>query len=584
MRFTRRFPSRAVALLTLASVVAACGATTNTAPDAADGTDATRDTATGLDAPTNIDGASDDGTTSGDDATIVDDVSDSAIAGDGSSGSDSGVNPLPTQPNIVVIMADDLDLGGFNRLLSTGHLPHIASAIADDGLVFDNYFAANPLCCPSRASFLAGQYSHNTGVHNNGEDDETGTAPASPEGGIGAFDDRSTIATWLHAAGYRTALVGKYLNGYGNSLPSYYNGPQTAARYVPPGWDDWHALQRGTYNMYSYQFNENGTVSRDYTMYQTDKLADVAVQVINDASTGAAARHPLYLEVTTVAPHIELPTPAAFVGQTGGAIRPPPRYQGMITWALPSPPSLNEGDVSDKPGWVQLRNQFTAAQLAEIRNLYQQRMEAMMGVDDLVGRVVAALRSNGRLQDTVLVFMSDNGYLLGQHRVMGKMNPYEESIRIPLVMHVPGNTAQRHVSNFVLNSDLAPTFAALAGATIPASYAVDGRSIAPLLMGRNPAQWRNRIAIEHYQEPNGSSMPDYRGLRSTPDAPMYRDRMFALYPAAGRREIYDLGADPFELDSFQDRANAATELSVTQTLAGDLHRCVGPMCRSLEDQ
>lgn len=526
--------------------------------------------------------------------TSTDDATDATEPGDASDDVAADATPSGPRPNIVVIMADDLDLGGFSRMLAAGKLPHIESAIAKNGVTFDNYFAANPLCCPSRASFLSGQYSHNTGVLMNGVGAAAADAGGPPQGSVAAFRDGSTLATWLHQAGYRTALVGKYMNGYGGVLPYGYSGGETADTYVPPGWDDWHALSRGTYNMFSYQFIENldaskprhGTVSPTYTMYQTDKLRDKAVSVIQDAAKGALAKKPLFLEVTTVAPHIEVPAPDAFATQFGGAIRPPPRYDGAITWDLPSPPSLNEADVSDKPNWI--RNaQLTAAQLSDLTNLYRQRMEALMAVDDLVGAVSDALSASGRLENTVFVFMSDNGYLLGQHRTLGKQNPYEESIRVPLIVHLPGAKTPRTVKAFALNSDLAPTFAELAGATIPASYTVDGRSLVPLLDGTGPAKWRRRIAIEHWRDDEGGALstpiPDYRGVRTSDDDTKLPNRMFD-HLATGENELYDLGADPYELQSFGDSPSATGDVSTLQSTASSLHACSGASCTKLEDQ
>lgn len=419
-------------------------------------------------------------------------------------------------PNIVLILVDDMEARAIEA--APERFPNIA-ALAASGTRFANAFAPTPVGCPSRSTILRGQYAHNHGVvRNNG-----------PDGGFAAFRDlereRSTVAVWLQEAGYRTAMVGKYLNGYGE---------RGGTTYVPPGWDRWHATMSLDY--FDYQLNENGRVvsygdrARDY---QTDVLSERARAFVR----ATPAERPFFLYLAPRNPHG--PSTAA------------PRHANAFPDAhAPRVPSFNEADVTDKPAYVRESPRLTRRQIAALDEGYRQRLRSLLAVDDMVGALLATLRATpGRLENTHVFFTSDNGYHQGEHRrPVGKGSPYEASSRLPLLVRGPGVAAGRTEEGLVLNADLAPTFADLAGAT-PDGF-VDGRSLRPLLAGDSVA-WRRAVLLERLaadvariagaEEESGSALriPPYRALRTD-------DRLYVEYDT-GERELYDVRADPYEL-------------------------------------
>jgi N-acetylglucosamine-6-sulfatase len=491
---------------------------------------------------------------------------------------------LSTQPNIVVIMVDDLDVAALNRLVGVGAMPYLQAEMIEPGVTFTNAFVTNPLCSPARATLLTGLYAHNHGVRTNLFDS-----------GKANFDDRSTLATWLQAAGYVVAHVGKYLNGYGkHDLTG--DGWVTAAdrQYVPPGWNEWHALL-DPYKMYDYRINHNrllvkyGSAEDDY---QTDVLARHAVQFIDDATRPERGGVPFYLQVMAVAPHVELPLLSALQSPWQWDIRPAPRHEGTLPLSLPRPPSFNEADVSDKPAWVQEhRRPMTLLDILGTIRRYRHRLESMRAVDDLIGDVVSALRRAAVLDNTVLIFTSDNGYLHGEHRMTEKLAAYEESIRVPLIVRVPW-TSRASLSQVIVNNDLAPTIAELAGAR-PA-FEVDGTSFVPLLRD-GTLSWRRRFLIEHWQAlpvlaDTRLSMlldlPTYWGVRTRDIGPAgVREALYLNYEdAAQTPEFYDLTTDPYQLESLHADADPrrVTEQQALATWSDRLRSCRGAQCASLE--
>jgi len=378
---------------------------------------------------------------------------------------------LPDRPNVVLILTDDLDARSLE--VARDQFPAIA-ALREQGTAFSNFIVTMPLCCPSRASILRGQYAHNHGVLNSGGE-STGFAAFH-----GLDRERSTVATWLHDAGYRTALLGKYMNGY--------PGRTAAATYVPPGWDEWGGYRmdpRGEVLRYfDYELNENGSVVA-YGSRPEDYLTDVlAAKSAAFIARSAEARQPFFLYLAPAAPH--------------GPATPAPRYEDAFPDpAVPRLPSLGEADVSDKPAWVRDQVEIGPDEVALIDAFHGRRLRSLLAVDDLVGTVTDALRAAGTLEETYVVVTSDNGYHLGEHRIgFGKRTPYEEAIRVPLLVRGPGVPAGRTVEELALNLDLAPTFAELAGVAVPGF--VDGRSLVPLLEGQ-PTAWRQVGLVETFE-------------------------------------------------------------------------------------
>jgi N-acetylglucosamine-6-sulfatase len=403
-------------------------------------------------------------------------------------------------PNIIVIVTDD------QRWDTLAYMPHLQSQLVAQGVTFANAFAPTSLCCPARASILSGQYAHTHGVLDNA-------------GAINFFDDSATLATWLHDASYRTALLGKYLNGY-------------TTTYIPPGWDEWRAFtQREESYYYDYTLNENGVSVHYGTQpadYSTDVLAAKATAFIH-----ASAGTPFFLYLAPAAPHAPF-TPA-------------PRHAGAFADVAPwRPPSYNEADVSDKPAWLQ--TQWPLGD-EKVDNQHIGQLETALAVDDALAGILQALDDTGQRSNTVIIFLSDQGVAWGEHRWDSKRCPYEECIRMPLVMLYPGVTTPAIIrSEIVLNIDLAPTILELAGVSIPPS--IEGNSLLPLL-NNTAVNWRSDFLLEQWQ--GGSQVTSYTGMRNAA-------WKYVEYET-GETELYDLAADPYEL------VNVAANPAYAQVLA-----------------
>jgi N-acetylglucosamine-6-sulfatase len=470
----------------------------------------------------------------------------------GSVRADDGLLP---RPNVVVLMVDDLDAGSAWTARQQGLLPNLDRYVFEGGTTFTESFVTLSLCAPSRSTFLSGLYPHNHGVVRN----------SGVSGGFAHFDDRSTIATWLHDAGYRTGHVGKYLNGYADGT------------YVPPGWDDWQALvDPSTYCMYGYTVSNNGhpvTYGTGEEDYQTDVLAALATRFVRRAENGDA--RPFFLTVTPLAPHLESAC-------NPDGVRAAPRHIGSVDLDLPAPPSLNEADMSDKPAWMRL---LPLRDEERLRGLYDERLAALRAVDDLVGALGRTLEANGELERTAFVFTSDNGYLLGQHRWESKVLVYEESIRVPLAVHLPGGGTPPVVTRLALNNDLAPTIAALARVVPP--QPVDGRSLLPLLRGETPP-WRPLFLVEY--PPTGErGIPPFVAVRAEGGVGsrglVYSQTLSFDGRRVRARELYDLEADPYELDSRHDdpAPPVARARRSLQARLSALKRCANGDCQAREE-
>ncbi|WP_240506830.1 sulfatase [Thermoactinospora rubra] len=446
----------------------------------------------------------------------------------------------PAKPNIILILTDDLDYGNLE------HFPNISNLLVRRGLSFDRYFVTNSWCCPSRASILRSQHVHSHGVLTN----------TAPEGGFDRFTrlglERSTIGTWMQAAGYRTAMMGKYLN--------HYPGEAAAPTYVPPGWNDWHVPVRGLYESYGYTLNSNGRLA-DYGWAEQDYIEDVLTAKAKDFIT--ASDQPFFLYLAPIAPH----NPA------NPAVRHATAFSDL---KAPRPPSFNQDDVSREPGWLRSRPKIKEAGIAAIDDRYRRRMRAMLGVDDMVGSLLTTLDQAGKLSDTYVFFASDNGFHLGTHRLkQGKTTPFEESIHVPLVVRGPG-VAPGVVRDLTANIDLAPTFAELGGAAPPAF--AEGRSLVPFLKGRRPDGWRRHVLVEFFRPENRISarqtpVPPYAALRT--------DRYTYVHYVTGERQLYDLTADPYQLDNLAATADPEL-LARLESLLQAMRGCSGAGCRTAD--
>lgn len=446
-----------------------------------------------------------------------------------------------TQPNIVFILADDMRADEFE------YMPQTQQLLAEQGLTFEEAFVTHSLCCPSRASILRGQYTHNHQVLTN----------AKPEGGFEKFrsmgNEDSTIATWLKSGGYQTVLIGKYLNGYPDARENN--------TYVPPGWDEWYARLRGD-NYYGYELNENGTVvsyGNDEQDYYTDVLAGKANDYVQRAAGDSS---PFFMYLAPATPH--------------GPFTPAPRHEDAYEDVqAPRSPSFNEADVSDKPEWVRDLPQLRSGDIENIDDAYRNRLRMLLSLDEMVAGLIEELQATGELENTYIFFTSDNGYDLGEHRLnLGKRTVYEEDVRVPLAVRGPGVPAGQAVEQLALNIDFAPTIAELAGVSTPEF--VDGRSLVPLLGGASPETWRSAFLIEHWSGGNGKQeqAPTYSAIRTETYKYVEDD--------PGDRELYDLSSDPDELESLHASADPTLIESLKARLEA-LKACAGQSCREAED-
>ena len=397
----------------------------------------------------------------------------------------------PGPPNIILILTDD------QRFDTLKVMPEVRRLLVERGMTLRRAIITNPLCCPSRATILTGRYSHTTGVYTN--------IPLF--GGWSTFQasESSTIATALHDAGYRTALFGKYMNGYTGETVS-----------VPPGWDRWFALlSPGAY--FNYKVYDDGlghlTYGTEPRDYSTDLIRRQAVSYIRSTPQDA----PFFLMVTPFAPH------DPFIAA--------PRHDGTLVAAPVSlGAGVNEVDVSDKPGYIAARGIMG---LPSIQKRTRDQWETLLAVDALVSKIFTAVEDTGRIDNTLVIFTSDNGLSNYEHRWQGKQVPYEESIRVPLIVAMPGQIPAATMSDaLVSNVDLAPTIADFAGA----SLAADGVSLRPLLTDQ-ASFVRSSVLLEHVE--STPAVPTYCGVRT----PSFT---FVHY-ATGEEELYDLAGDPRQL-------------------------------------
>ena len=517
------------------------------------------------------------------------------------------VLPTPTQdtskPNILFVLTDDLDMQTLTQL------PKLKSLMADKGMTFESHYTSLSLCCPSRTATLCGQYAHNNGVFTNDADNADGTV-----GAYKAFqqfgDDKKTVAVWLQNAGYRTALMGKYLNGYSADAGVPYS--------IPTGWSEWAVpLDGNAYSQYNYTLNVNGTAEPHYLPYcknqgagqncpirtdlstladrQTEFMTNVLNKKAKDFLTRSAKDSaPFFLYLAPYTPH----TPAT----------PAPRFESLLsssTWLAKHPfpltPAFNEADITDKPLW--LRNNaglLTNNGIASLTNLYHKRVISMYAVEDMLSDLIDTLEKNGQLDNTYIVFTSDNGFHLGQHRLTaGKMTEFDTDIHIPLIIRGPKVAAGTNTTQLTANVDIAPTIAALANLPIPTSF--DGRSFKETLLGGTSIA-RNALLLEHADPAASTSLAR---LLSSPDEPRDTDAQDA--PISGgeyvgkytgirtpqytyvhhakndEEELYDNVNDPYQLNNVASAAGE-TFMKVLRNWTADLAACKGGNCRTVEAQ
>ncbi len=441
----------------------------------------------------------------------------------------SAANPVPTpNPNIVFVLTDDLSMN------LVQYMPHVLK-MQREGVSFANYFVTDSLCCPSRASIFTGAFPHDTGVFTNTGDD----------GGYNVFMSHGnvsrTFAIALRQRGYRTAMLGKYLNGYEPRDP------------VAPGWTFWAVAGAAGYREFRYSLNEDGRVV-DYGNHPQDYLTDVlsrlAVRFIRQS-----AGHPFFVEVATFAPHMPyIPAP-----------RDANAFPGL---QAPRTPAYDAAPDANAPKWLIWMPPLSGDDINSIDRDFRLRAQSVLAVDKMIGELQAAVAATGQGKNTYFIFSSDNGYHMGEYRLMpGKLTPYDTDIQVPLVVTGPGVPAGRRAEEIVENIDLCPTFAELAGAAAPP--AVDGHSLVPLLRGQNVRLWRTLALIEHHGPHRDPSDPDAPARRSA-NPPSYEAirtpaSLYVEYDD-GTQEYHDLVIDPDELLNTVSSLPAANKASLSAAL------------------
>jgi arylsulfatase A-like enzyme len=420
--------------------------------------------------------------------------------------------------NVVVILSDD------ERWDGTTVMNNVKNLLVDHGVNFTNAHVTTSMCGPSRASILTGQYAHHTGVLDN-------FGPhAYP-----AFKEQSNdLPVWMHKAGYQTALVGKYINAY--------TGP-AGHHAVPPGWDDWQVMDSIPMEAYyNYSINDNGRLEHYGSKpsdYSTTVLAHKAVQFIK------GARHPFFLYFAPVAPHL----PAI----------PDKRDQGKLENIAPiHSPAFNQRNIGKEPWRFWHKDMLSAAAQLYINHVRQRQEESLLALDRSVKSVVQALKARHELNRTVIVYTSDNGFLWGEHRLGGKVWPYQESTHVPLIVRTPWTTTATRNNQPVLNIDIAPTVTALAG--IKPGLPEDGRSLVPFLDGV-ATPWRHAFLVEYL----GKDML-HRGGPPPYTAVQTRRNLYVEY-RNGWRELYNLRRDPWEMNNIAgDPRTKTLQATLSQTL------------------
>lgn len=472
------------------------------------------------------------------------------------------------RPNVLVIMTDD------QTVESMRHMPKVQSLLTANGLTFDQSIVTYPLCCPSRASFFTAQYSHNNGVEWN----------SGANGGYASFKGQDTaVPAALQANGYRTSHIGKFLNGYGDR--------KSAA--IPKGWDNFQGLAGPSTGQYfQFTINDNG-VLRPFgpNDYQTDVLTELAVK---DIETAAAGDQPFFLSLAYLAPHAQFGCPLAEctaeqireerefsnIGFGHAEAVPAPRDEGSADGlSLPDVPSL--GELSTGGSTADGRPPLSETDMEDLTNGYRSEVESLKAVDDGVESIVKALERTGQLDKTLVVYTSDNGYYHGEHRLRyGKYLPYEEALRVPLVVRGPGVVAGTTNKTVVTNVDLATTIMSYTQ-TAPLREP-DGLDLSPLFADEELV-WDRGVLVEGLG-PQSVSQPQYLGMRTKRWA-YFEFSATATGDGAstGGRELYDLDADPYQLTNLADAPEYADVVGQLSAAVGALTLCAGIECAEAAD-
>lgn len=441
--------------------------------------------------------------------------------------------PAANGPNIVLITTDD------QRTDDLRWMPRTRRKIGRQGVEFPNSIAPNPLCCPARAIWISGRYSHNNGITTN-------------HGQYENLDHSRTLPVWLRDHGYRTAFIGKYLNGYTSKVHG-----------MVPGWDIFDPqIEPNMYHYYKYSMYNSGSPVTPGE-YLPDYVTERGSDYLHELADGSA---PFFLWVSHFAPHgycepnagVQCNHPRPQV-----ALRHRDRFRDARSPSTRSP-AFNEDDVSDKHRSVRDQQKFSHKY---VNRVHRARIRSLQAVDEGVRDLIDTLRETGRLSDTVIVFSSDNGYLMGEHRLLRKTYAYASSLRVPLLIRGPGIPEGVVRNQLVTGLDLAPTILELAGIEVDG---LDGTSLVPTFDDESALEPRTVLLQTGIR---GQDDWFYRGVTTG-------RYTYLRYEDNGFVELYDHHRDPYELENVAREwryAAVRRELAArTRKLAG----CSGDSCRT----
>jgi N-acetylglucosamine-6-sulfatase len=437
-------------------------------------------------------------------------------------------------PNVLLILTDD------QRANTLVGMPRVMADLVGEGTAYPNAFVPTSWCCPSRASLLSGKFAHNSGVWENLEASAWGAWSAFAKGG----EESDTLATRLQDAGYRTGLFGKYLN----------DTVTQGEDYLPPGWDNFDAFLGGNYTRYRLSSDEK-PVRKDRA-YLTDLLADRTLDFIESTPEG----EPFFAYFSPFAPHYPYDA-----GPYAGATREAGLLDDVEAATNYPSPATNQADMSGYPRWMQKLEPTDMwdnagrinSPVMTITDVIERQADTLMGVDAAIGRMIDALRESGRLDNTLIVLVSDNGYAWGEHRLQGKNTPYDVSVRVPLVMRLDGvlDAGARDQRLVAANVDVHATILDIAGVK---PGRIDGLSAL--------TSDREGIVMEAMRWAGKRGRPAYCGFRTD-------DRLYVRY-STGEEELYDYSRDPYELDNVVDDPAYAAD---KQTLKTQTRQACSPM-------
>lgn len=531
------------------------------------------------------------------------------------------------KPSFVVIQTDDQTLEELYdgvRMLNGNEefaMPNTLQMLGEQGVTFTRYYTPYSLCAPSRVSLLTGRYAHNNHVQGN----------VPPNGGWTGFQSRlaysHNLATWLQGAGYRTIHIGKILNGYGDA-------PYSPGTEVPPGWSSWHTILNSDTNhfAYGYLLNNNGVVegpygdsgsweTREYgaiddagcpyaplngqpCYFETDKFNALATEEL----AATSPEQPFYMQVDYTAPHGDFRKPAGpqpatrDIGRFSGAPLPVGRAEGF-----------NEGNVNDKPRFIREAPYLSAQEIHTYRVYYQNCLNALVSVDEGVKQILDQLNALGRINNTYVIFTSDNGFFFGEHRLVGgKFLAYEPSTHLPLIIRGPGIEPNTHSGQLVNTPDIAPTILELAG--VKPDKSIDGVSMVPFmedpsLRTRRPLLFESFVETNDVEQNGGASTGETtskgspRGrlaLKATrrqgaaahasevaPPKNYYGIRLgpykYIEWPD-GEKELYDVNKDPYELNNIVRDKNYAPIRAFLHNELVRLEECSGRTCQEVAEK